>query len=137
MVITRLRPSWDDPPSRVLGGVYLQRMPNLPPGLALSRASVFVTKTARRRGFGLWDPQKTNGWRAPKVDGSLGISCISGCKMMAIFAEQILATSAELTPNGGLLREISPNHLNSGLGIIVICPDFWYVKFRGQRLPLP
>jgi len=30
-------------------------MPNLPPGLALSRASVFVTKTVQRRGFGVWD----------------------------------------------------------------------------------
>lgn len=37
--------------------------------------------------------------------------------------EQIIATSVEVTPNGGLLREVSPNPLNSGFGI-VICPDF-------------
>ncbi len=36
---------------------------------------------------------------------------------------QIIATSAEVTPNGGLVRESSHNPLNSGLGIIVICPD--------------
>ena len=30
---------------------------------------------------------------------------------------------AEVTPNGGLVRESSQNPLNSGLGIIVICPD--------------
>ena len=32
---------------------------------------------------------------------------------------QIIATSA----NGGLVRESLQNPLNSGLGIIVICPD--------------
>ncbi len=36
---------------------------------------------------------------------------------------QIIATSAEVTPNGGLVRESPQNPLNSGLGIIVICPD--------------
>ena len=35
---------------------------------------------------------------------------------------QIIATSAEVTPNGGLVRESPQNPLNSGLGIIVICP---------------
>ena len=40
---------------------------------------------------------------------------------------KIIATSAEVTPNGGLVRD-SPQHvLNSGLGIIVICPDVWYI----------
>ena len=32
---------------------------------------------------------------------------------------------AEVTPNGGLVREYPPNPLNSGLGIIVICPDIY------------
>ena len=36
---------------------------------------------------------------------------------------QIIATSAEVTPNRGLVRELPQNALNSGLGIIVICPD--------------
>ena len=36
---------------------------------------------------------------------------------------QIIATSADVTPNGGLVRESFQNPLNSGLGIIVICPD--------------
>ena len=36
---------------------------------------------------------------------------------------QIIPTSAEVTPNGGLVRESPQNPLNSGLGIIVICPD--------------
>ncbi len=35
---------------------------------------------------------------------------------------QIIATSAEVTLDGGLVREYPPNPLNSGLGIIVICP---------------
>ncbi len=38
------------------------------------------------------------------------------------YSGQIIATSAEVTPNGGLVRESPPNPLNSGLGIIVICP---------------
>ncbi len=32
-------------------------------------------------------------------------------------------TSAEVTLNGGLIRELPQNPLNSGLGIILICPD--------------
>ena len=36
---------------------------------------------------------------------------------------QIIATSAEVTLNGGLVREPPQNPLNSGLGIILICPD--------------
>ena len=35
---------------------------------------------------------------------------------------QIIATSAEVTPNGGLVRESPQNALNSGLGTVVICP---------------
>ena len=30
-----------------------------------------------------------------------------------------------MDPNGGLVREFPPNPLNSGLGIIVICPDIY------------
>ena len=40
-----------------------------------------------------------------------------------IVTGQIIATSAEVTPNGGFVRESPQNPLNSGLGIIVICPD--------------
>ena len=36
---------------------------------------------------------------------------------------QIIATSAEVTPNGGVVRESFQNLFNSGLGIIVICPE--------------
>ena len=36
---------------------------------------------------------------------------------------QIITTSAEVTLNGGLVRESPPNPLNSGLGIILIWPD--------------
>ena len=36
---------------------------------------------------------------------------------------QIITTSAEVTLNGGLIRELPQNSLNSGLGIILICPD--------------
>ena len=34
---------------------------------------------------------------------------------------QIITNSAEVTLNGGLVRESPPNPLNSGLGIILIC----------------
>ena len=34
---------------------------------------------------------------------------------------------AEVTPNGGLVRESPQKSLNSGLGIIVICPEFCYL----------
>ncbi len=45
---------------------------------------------------------------------------------------QIITTSAEVTLNGGLVRESPPNSLNSGLGIILlICPEKW----RGDRGP--
>ena len=40
------------------------------------------------------------------------------------FPGQIIATSAEVTPKGSLVGESSQNRLNSGLGIIVICPEF-------------
>ena len=43
---------------------------------------------------------------------------------MIISSGQIITTSAEVTLNGGLVRESSQNPLNSGLGIILICPDF-------------
>ena len=36
---------------------------------------------------------------------------------------QIITTSAEVTLTCGLVRESPKNPLNSGLGIIVICPD--------------
>ncbi len=42
---------------------------------------------------------------------------------------QIIATSAEVTPNDGLVQESPQNTLNSGLGIIVICPECMYIFF--------
>ena len=36
---------------------------------------------------------------------------------------QIITTSADVTLNGGLTRELPQNPPNSGLGIILICPD--------------
>ncbi len=41
----------------------------------------------------------------------------------AIGPEQIITTSAEVTLNGGLVRESPQNPLNSGLGIILMCPE--------------
>ena len=50
-----------------------------------------------------------------------------GLKLHAMEANhrtgQIITTSAEVTLNGGLIRELPQNPLNSGLGIILICPD--------------
>ena len=40
------------------------------------------------------------------------------------YSGQIITTSAEVTPNGGVVRESPQNPLKSGLGIILICPDF-------------
>ena len=45
-----------------------------------------------------------------------------GLGLQKTVAEQITTTSAEVTLNGGLVRESPKNPLNSGLGIIVICP---------------
>ena len=44
------------------------------------------------------------------------------------FSGQIIATSAEVTLNGGLVRESPQNPLNSGLGNIVICPELFFVE---------
>ena len=38
---------------------------------------------------------------------------------------QTITTSAEVTLNGGLVRESHQNPLNSGLGIILICADYY------------
>ena len=40
---------------------------------------------------------------------------------------QIITTSADVTLNGGLIRELPQNPLNSGFGIILICPDGIYI----------
>ena len=45
---------------------------------------------------------------------------------------QIITTSAEVTLNGGLIRELPQNPLNSGLGIILICPDISNGRFNHQ-----
>ena len=46
---------------------------------------------------------------------------------------QIITTSAEVTPNGGLVRESPQNPLNSGLGIIVICPGWVMFFFKDPQ----
>ena len=46
---------------------------------------------------------------------------------------RIIATSAEVTPNGRLVRESPQNPLNSGLGTIIICLELWvYVAIFGS-----
>ena len=46
---------------------------------------------------------------------------------------QIITTSAEVTLNGGLIRELPQNPLNSGLGIMLICPEILVPeKFGGH-----
>ena len=49
---------------------------------------------------------------------------------MVIKSGQIIATSAEVTQNGGLVRKSTQNPLNSGLGIILICPVKWITTPR-------
>ena len=48
---------------------------------------------------------------------------VSGAFSYMYVSGQIIATSAEVTPNGSLVRDSPNNALNSGLGIIVIWPD--------------
>ena len=60
-----------------------------------------------------------------------------------IITGQIITTSAEVTLNGGLIRELPQNPLNSGLGIILICPDNNIPKLHSAKwldsldLPMP
>ncbi len=49
---------------------------------------------------------------------------------------QITTTSAEVTINGGLVRESTQNPLNSGLGIIVFCPEILYVGLVLDFVPM-
>ena len=53
--------------------------------------------------------------RWPDISGIWKIGEISGP----------IITSADVTLNGGLIRELPQNPLNSGLGIILICPEIW------------
>ena len=46
---------------------------------------------------------------------------------------QIITTSAEVTLNGALIRELPQNPLNSSLGIILICPE----KSKCLKFPFP
>ena len=41
-----------------------------------------------------------------------------------------------VTPNGALVRESPPNPLISGLGIIVIYPDFYVRPYLGKSNPI-
>ena len=59
--------------------------------------------------------------RAASCSGDKG--CIDG----SYTSGQIITTSAEVTLNGGLIRELPQNPLNSGLGIILICPDTFQI----------
>ena len=57
------------------------------------------------------------------------------CCGIFLVSGQIITTSAEVTPNGGLVRESPQNPLNSGLGIILICPEVWCFFKEIQDLP--
>ena len=50
-------------------------------------------------------------------------SKLTKCRYKYHTSGQIITTSAEVTLNCGLVRESPQNPLNSGLGIIRICPD--------------
>ena len=51
---------------------------------------------------------------------------------------QIITTSAEVTLNGGLIRESRQNSLNSRLGIILICPEMLIFRLiLWKTAPLP
>ena len=56
----------------------------------------------------------SKGEYSPNHHFSVFILVLGGCKF--------ITPSAEVTLNGGLVRESPQNPLNSGLGIILICP---------------
>ena len=64
-------------------------------------------------------PPPFRGTRRPTIDDKSG---------------QIITTSAEVTLNGGLIRELPQNPLNSGLGIILICPDKFVIPVLAETL---
>ena len=72
-----------------------------------------------REGFGPWTFSDVN-LREHFLGGGEKKPLLRG-----MLAGQIITTSAEVTLNGGLIRELPQNPLNSGLGIILICPECW------------
>ncbi len=64
-------------------------------------------------------------WKAPPESRVNRFTC---CWSTNWKSGQIITTSAEVTLNGGLVRESPKNSLNSGLGIILICPGKWKCK---------
>ena len=72
-----------------------------------------------RRRFGV-------GWRC-RFSSAVNRFDLGGLLLIqGMMSGQIITTSAEVTLNGGLIRELPQNPLNSGLGIILICPDDVY-----------
>ena len=86
-----------------------------------------------RGGYGLfltlagsiWDGKKSSPKRLDSW--SVGFSLLDD---MLESSGQIITTSAEVTLNGGLIRELPQNPLNSGLGIILICPESCKVECK-------
>ena len=86
---------------------------------------VYKKKHVETRGFAVWKSHVSRKRFSKKV-GDLGESTQEcSCLFHGVSSGQIIATSAEVTLNGGLVRESLSNALNSGLGIIVICPASW------------
>ena len=52
--------------------------------------------------------------------------------MSHIISGQIITTSAEVTLNGGLIRELPQNPFNSGLGTILICPGHMCIAWKSK-----
>ena len=107
----------------------------------LGRTEVLVSFCCRdfpvRKDLGTFTPPKTSMSMekqpfedvSPIKNCDFPLSCsFSGVYISYIYiyiSGQTIPTSAEVTPNGGLVRESPQNPLNSGLGIIVICPDIY------------
>ena len=53
---------------------------------------------------------------------------VIGLKNLVQISGQIITTSAEVTLDGGLVRESHQYPLNSGLGIILICPEIFFLQ---------
>ena len=75
---------------------------------------------------GDWNPGGGVDAKRETSSRKLGVKIIKEAPQISA---EIIATSAEVTPNKGLVKESPQNDLNSGLGIIVICPEIFEWAF--------
>ena len=97
--------------------------------------SVFLFVSSRNAGFAFLSVRTRSWWNTSENSKQRSISFNLSSRTRKEIQQhgkgewwniaQIIATSAEVTPNGGLVRELAQNPLNSGSGTIVICLEIW------------